>query len=138
LPVVRGPPHPPAVLLRYRWASGGELFLSFSSVLVSGPTVSDPIRRFARVFEGGGFGVGLTVRELGVPTVETSLPPGVTERPMRLSEALPARARTAVDQARELEHVQVLKAMLAAYEAVPAPPPPPCLVVPTSADPPPF
>ena len=68
------------------------------------------------MFIGGGFGVGLTVSELGVPV--PVLPAGLVERPARLSEVLPVAARTPAEKAQELGRVARLKAMIAAYEVV--------------------
>jgi hypothetical protein len=65
------------------------------------------------VFEG--FGVGLTVTELGLDTGPVR--PDETVRPSRLSEVLPVSARSDAEIALELGRVQALKAVLAAYEA---------------------
>src|SRR3954449_11445394 len=63
------------------------------------------------MFGGSGFGVGLTVAEL-------ALPPGhpVDPVPVQLADALPVHARSAEEKAFELQRLQQLKAMLAAYE----------------------
>src|SRR3954452_6138372 len=80
--------------------------------------LSYPGRRFAHVFEGGGFGVGVTVTPLDVePWPVEHLPPGVTARPTRLGEMLPVAARTDAEIAVELARVQQLEARLAAYTA---------------------
>jgi hypothetical protein len=60
-----------------------------------GGELSDPRRRFAHVFEGGGFGVGVTVTPLEVePWPVEFLPAGVSARPTRLGEMMPVAART--------------------------------------------
>jgi hypothetical protein len=74
------------------------------------------------VFEGGGFGVGLTVTEVaGGWSVEAAPPAGVPDcavvRPSRLTEVLSVERWAAADVAAELERVQALKAQLAAYES---------------------
>src|SRR3954451_11716514 len=83
--------------------------------------LSYPGRRFAHVFEGGGFGVGVTVTPLDVePWPVELLPPGMTARPARptrLGEMLPVAARTDAEIAVELARVQQLEARLAAYTA---------------------
>ena len=67
------------------------------------------------MFEG--YGVGLTVRQLGpVPGAEL-VPPGAVARPSRLSEVLPVGEWSDAEHGLELERVQTLKAVLAAYEA---------------------
>jgi uncharacterized protein DUF222 len=70
------------------------------------------------VFEGGGFGVGVTVTPLDVqPYPVELLPPGVTARPTRLGEMMPVAARTDAEIALELQRVQQMEARLAAYTA---------------------
>jgi hypothetical protein len=65
-----------------------------------------------------GWGVGLTVRDLGGPsTVDWPVPEGVVDRPSRLTEVLPVAARSDAEIALELARLQPLKAMIAAYEA---------------------
>jgi hypothetical protein len=70
------------------------------------------------VFEGGGFGVAVTVapREVAPYPVEF-LPPGVSVRPTRLGELMPVAARTDAELALELRRVQQMEARLAAYTA---------------------
>jgi hypothetical protein len=86
-------------------------------VLVDGPELSYRVRRSAHVFEGGGFGVGLTVTELGrVPPPEV-LAAGVVARPSRLGEVLPVGSRSDAEIALELGRVRDARSMLAAYEA---------------------
>jgi hypothetical protein len=85
---------------------------------VCGAKVSDPARRFAPVFEGGGFGVGVTVTSLDVePWPGEHLPPGVTARPTRLGEMMPVGARTDAEIAVELQRVDQMEGRLAAYRA---------------------
>src|SRR3954469_25772196 len=80
--------------------------------------LSHPHRRFAHVFEGGGFGVGVTVTPLDVePWPVQLLPPGVTVRPTRLGEMMPVAARSDAEIAAELQRVQQMEARLAAYTA---------------------
>jgi hypothetical protein len=70
------------------------------------------------VFEGGGFGVGVTVTSLDVePWPGEVLPRGVTARPTRLGEMMPVAARTDAEIAVELQRVQQMQARLAAYRA---------------------
>ncbi|MGY1594216.1 hypothetical protein ACI79D_19735 [Geodermatophilus sp. SYSU D00708] len=63
------------------------------------------------MFGGGGFGVGLTVAPLELPA---GVP--VDAVPVQLSDASPVHARTAEEKAAELQRLQQLEAMLAAYE----------------------
>jgi hypothetical protein len=69
------------------------------------------------VFEGDGFGVGLTVTPRDLDPFESPAPDGVEVRPTRLTELLPVATRTPLGKAAELARVQLLKAQLAAYEA---------------------
>ena len=70
------------------------------------------------MFEGGGFGVGVTVTPLDVePWADELLPAGVTARPTRLGELMPVAARTDADIAVELQRIQQMEARLAAYSA---------------------
>jgi hypothetical protein len=69
------------------------------------------------VFDGNGFGVGLTVAPLDLLPSDWPVPEGVEVRPTRLTELLPVAARTTDGKAAELARVQRLKAQLAAYEA---------------------
>ena len=70
------------------------------------------------MFDGDGFGVGLTVAALdaGVPS-GWPLPGRVRARPSRLTEVLPPVARSRAGVALELGRVQQHRAQLAAYEA---------------------
>jgi hypothetical protein len=67
------------------------------------------------VFEG--YGVGLTVTPLGLHEPASAGPEGVVARPSRLTEVLPVGEWSAAEQAMELERIQQLTSMLAAYEA---------------------
>jgi hypothetical protein len=68
------------------------------------------------VFEGGGFGVGVTVTPLHVePWPVELLPPDVVARPTRLGEMMPVAARTDAEIAVELQRIQQMEAWLAAY-----------------------
>jgi hypothetical protein len=70
------------------------------------------------VFEGGGYGVGLTVAPLDVePWPVESLPAGVRARPSRLGELLPVRRMTAAQKAEQLLRVQEAESALAAFKA---------------------
>ncbi len=70
------------------------------------------------MFEGGGFGVGVTVTSLDVqPWPAEFLPTGVTERPTRLGEMMPVAARTDAEIAIELQRIQRMEVRLAAYTA---------------------
>jgi hypothetical protein len=71
------------------------------------------------VFEGGGFGVGLTVTEVGWSwPVEAAPPPGYAAVvPARLTELMPVGCRTDAEIAGELQRVQQAEARLAAYTA---------------------
>jgi hypothetical protein len=65
-----------------------------------------------------GWGVGLTVTDLGGPSADGwPVPEGVIDRPSRLTEVLPVADRSDAEIALELGRLQPLKAMLAAYEA---------------------
>ena len=70
------------------------------------------------MFDGDGFGVGLTVAPLdaGLPS-EWPLPEGVRSRPSRLTEVLPPSARSRAGKAVELGRVRAVMARLHAYEA---------------------
>jgi hypothetical protein len=70
------------------------------------------------VFEGGGFGVGVTVTSLDIePWPVERVPAGVTVRPTRLGEMMPVATRTDAEIAIELQRVQQMEARLAAYTA---------------------
>jgi hypothetical protein len=70
------------------------------------------------VFEGGAYGVGVTVTSLEpVPWPDVPLPPGMEVHPARLGEMMPVVARTQAERAAELERVNRVEAQLAAYKA---------------------
>ena len=70
------------------------------------------------MFEGGGYGVGVTVASLEpVPWPATVLPAGVVERPTRLGEMMPVAARSDAELAVELQRVDHVEGRLAAYRA---------------------
>ena len=69
------------------------------------------------MFEGGGFGVGVTVNHLDAPSWPSVLPPGVVERPTRLGELMPVAARTDAEIAVELQRIEQMEGRLAAYRA---------------------
>ena len=80
--------------------------------------MSDPSPIFAHVFEGGGYGVGLTVNPLGpMPWDDQPPPPGVTVHPTRLGELMPVAARTEAELDAELERIVRVEGALAAYKA---------------------
>ena len=62
------------------------------------------------MFDGDGFGVGLTVTPRDPDPFDRPSPDGVSVRPTRLTELLPAASRTPAGKAAELERVQMLKA----------------------------
>jgi hypothetical protein len=78
------------------------------------------------VFDGGGFGVGVTATDLcpwpaevfpsGMTPAEL-VPPGATVRPARLGEMLPVGSRGDADLAAELQRVVQIEGQLAAYKA---------------------
>ena len=80
-------------------------------MLVRGSKLSYLVRRFAHVFEG--YGVGLTVTELGV---ESGAPVPAARR-ARLSEVLTVATRSDAEKALELNRIQRARSMLDAYEA---------------------
>ncbi len=69
------------------------------------------------MFDGDGFGMGLTVAPRDLDPVGWPVHDGVEVRPTRLTELLPVVGRTTAGRAAELARVQRLKAQLAAYEA---------------------
>ncbi len=64
------------------------------------------------MFDGDGFGVGLTVAPLDV-----GVPPEPGRRPSRLTEVLPPGGRSRAGVALELRRMQGLEARIAAYKA---------------------
>jgi hypothetical protein len=81
--------------------------------------LSDPWASFVHVFEGDGFGVGLTVQQLDVPGLPGPggwVPPGVRDgHPTRLSELMPAATRSEAGLALEIRRSNVLDARLWAH-----------------------
>jgi hypothetical protein len=70
------------------------------------------------MFEGGAYGVGVTVDCLEpMPWPEIPPPPGVEVHPARLGELMPVAARTQAERAAELERVIRTEGALAAYKA---------------------
>jgi hypothetical protein len=70
------------------------------------------------VFEGGAYGVGVTVNPLEpMPWDDVPPPAGVEVHPTRLGELMPVGARTQAERAAELERVCVVESQLAAYKA---------------------
>ena len=70
------------------------------------------------MFDGDGFGVGLTVAALDAgPPSGWPLPAGVRARRSRLTEVLPPAGRSRAGVALELGRLQAHRAQLAAYEA---------------------
>jgi hypothetical protein len=69
------------------------------------------------VFDGDGFGVGLTVAPRDALSSDWPAPDGVEVRPTRLTELLSVGSRSPAGKAAELARVQRLEAQLAAYEA---------------------
>ena len=64
-----------------------------------------------------GWGVGLTVTDLGGPsTADWPVPQGVVDRPSRLSEVLPVAVRSDAEMALELGRIVAVEAALAAYK----------------------
>jgi hypothetical protein len=73
-------------------------------------------RRFAHVFEGGGYGVAVTAVPVVLPPWPVELPPlGIDGCPVRLSELMPVTTRTPEQKARELERIAHAESQLAAY-----------------------
>jgi hypothetical protein len=70
------------------------------------------------VFEGGSYGVGVTVNSLAPkPWDDVPPPAGVEVHPTRLGELMPVGARTQAERAAELERVSFVEGQLAAYKA---------------------
>jgi hypothetical protein len=70
------------------------------------------------VFEGGGYGVGVTVTPLEpMPWGDVPPPPGVEVHPTRLGEMMPVARRTQAERAAELQRVIQVEGALAAYKA---------------------
>ena len=70
------------------------------------------------MFEGGAYGVGLTVSPLEpMPGSDAPLPAGVRSRPTRLGELMPVAARSAAECDVELQRIALAEGALAAYKA---------------------
>jgi hypothetical protein len=67
------------------------------------------------VFEG--YGVGLTVTPRGLEEPDVAGPSRLGTRPSRLTEVLPVGEWSAAEQAMELQRIQGVKSVIAAYEA---------------------
>ena len=76
--------------------------------------MSYPSRNFAHVFEGEGFGVGLTINQLDVlPCPGTDLvPAGVDRHPTRLGELMPVAARDDVGLGKEIRRANIADSRL--------------------------
>jgi len=79
--------------------------------------LSYPCRSFAHVFEGGGFGVGLAVNQLGTPSCRGAelLPSDREWHPARLGELMPVAARTDAELAEEMRRANIADSRLWAY-----------------------
>ena len=79
--------------------------------------MSYPCRNFAHMFEGDGFGVGLTVDQLHVPewAVDGPVLADPDWHPTRLGELMPVAARSDAALAEEIRRTNVLDAKLWAY-----------------------
>ena len=70
------------------------------------------------MFEGGSYGVGVTVSSLGpMPRDDVPPPAGVEVHATRLGELMPVAARSQAERAAELERVCLVEGQLAAYKA---------------------
>jgi len=69
------------------------------------------------VFEGGGFGIGLTVEQLSMPSDQTEewMPADRDWHPARLGELMPVAARTNSDMAAEMRRANIADSQLWAY-----------------------
>ncbi len=78
--------------------------------------LSYPGRTIAHVFEGGGFGVGLTVTQLDAPPGPAEvLPAGVDVHPTRLGELMPVASRCDAGLAEEMRRANIADSRLWAY-----------------------
>ena len=80
--------------------------------------MSYPIRRFAHVFEGGGFGVGLTVNQVGLLSDASAGSVALADpawHPARLSELMPVAARSDAELAEEVRRANIADSRLWAY-----------------------
>ena len=70
------------------------------------------------MFPPEAFGVGVTVAELcPAPRDDVALPAGVVARPSRLGDLLPVESMTAEQKAAQLQRVEQVEAVLAAFKA---------------------
>ena len=70
------------------------------------------------MFDGGGYGVGVTVTPLApMPWDDVPAPAGVSVHPTRLGELMPVHRRTQAERAAELERVIQVEGAIAAYKA---------------------
>jgi hypothetical protein len=81
------------------------------------PILSYPSHRFAHVFEGDGFGVGLTINQLYTsPCPGTDLVPADVDRhPIRLGELMPVATRLDAGLAEEMRRANIADSRLWAY-----------------------
>ena len=81
------------------------------------PKLSYPSRSFAHVFEGDGFGVGLTINQLGVPAVPGGelVPADADWHPTRLGELMPVAARDDAGLGEEMRRANIADSRLWAY-----------------------
>lgn len=70
------------------------------------------------MFDGGGYGVGVTVTPLApMPWDDVPAPAGVVVHPTRLGELMPVHRRTRAERGAELERVIQVEGAIAAYKA---------------------
>jgi hypothetical protein len=88
-----------------------------SVVFRTQPELSYPCPTFAHVFEGGGFGVGLTVNQLDAPSRPSAdlVPADRAWHPARLGELMPVASRNDVELAEEMRRVSIADSRLWAY-----------------------
>src|SRR5688500_7494002 len=81
------------------------------------PNLSYPCSNVAHVFEGGGFGVGLTVNQLDVRSRRSAelVPADRAWHPARLGELMPVASRNDVELAEEMRRVNIADSRLWAY-----------------------
>src|SRR5688572_9913585 len=74
-------------------------------------------RSFAHVFEGGGFGIGLTVDQLTMSSAPSTdlWPSDQGWHPARLGELMPVAARTDAEMAEEMRRANIADSQLWAY-----------------------
>ena len=79
--------------------------------------MSHPSRSFAHVFEGDGFGVGLTINQLYAPPCPGTelVPADVDRHPTRLGELMPVAARDDVGLGEEMRRANIADSRLWAY-----------------------